>query len=118
MYHLIHVALILVFIFISRHIAGTRSLLINNLTSGFNRLPFNKAHYIHHTPYNLPLEARYSFINDVHKLWVFSNDKPFSRGSPTFPRSELSINVRKYKLFHLFEIRFCCSVTVHLSFML
>ncbi|MFS8034530.1 putative concanavalin A-like lectin/glucanase domain superfamily, alginate lyase 2 [Helianthus anomalus] len=74
------------------HITDTRSSVINDLALGFTRLPFNKSYYINHKPYNLPLEERYSFINGVHKLWVFSTDEPLSRGSPTLPRSELFIN--------------------------
>ncbi|KAF5779165.1 putative concanavalin A-like lectin/glucanase domain superfamily, alginate lyase 2 [Helianthus annuus] len=75
------------------HITDTRSSVINDLALGFTRLPFNKSYYINHKPYNLPLEERYSFINGVHKLWVFSTDEPLSRCSPTLPRSELFINV-------------------------
>nr|GEW11553.1 reverse transcriptase domain-containing protein [Tanacetum cinerariifolium] len=77
---------------------SAHSELVNDLTVGFTQLPFDKAHYINHSPYNLPLAARYSFIDGVHKLWVFSNDELFSRGSPTFPRSELSINGYKYSM--------------------
>ncbi|KAI3699209.1 hypothetical protein L2E82_43339 [Cichorium intybus] len=92
MYYLKHITLTFEFIFLSMHIIGTHSNLTNNLAFGFTRLPFNTNYYINHKPYNLPLEDRYSFINGVHKLWVFSTDEPFSRGSPTLPRSELFIN--------------------------
>ncbi|KAJ7974049.1 citrate-binding protein-like [Quillaja saponaria] len=27
-------------------------------------------------PYDIPLEQRYSFINGVHRLWVYADDKP------------------------------------------
>ncbi|KAL4569246.1 hypothetical protein LXL04_024882 [Taraxacum kok-saghyz] len=80
------------FIFLSTHIIGTCSKTINDLSSGFTCLPFNTSYYKNHKPYNLPLEERYSLINGVHKLWVFSTDEPMSRGSPTLPRSELFIN--------------------------
>ncbi|GKB85223.1 hypothetical protein Tco_0957495, partial [Tanacetum coccineum] len=88
--------LILGVVFFSRLSIGTRGWFVNDLALGFTRLPFNETYYINHKPYNLPLEERYSFINEVHKLWVFSTDEPLSRGSPTNPRSELFINGYKY----------------------
>ncbi|PWA67799.1 concanavalin A-like lectin/glucanase domain-containing protein [Artemisia annua] len=96
MYHLKHIALVLGVVFFSTLCIGTRGRLIHDLALGFIRLPFNKTYYINKKPYNLPLEERYSFINGVHKLWVFSTDEPHYRGSQTKPRSELSINGYKY----------------------
>lgn len=98
MFHFKHVALVLGVVFFSRLCIGTRGWLINDLALGFTRLPFNKTYYTNHKPYNLPLEERYSFINGVHKLWVFSTDEPLYRGSPTKPRSELMINVNIYSV--------------------
>nr|XP_043615663.1 citrate-binding protein-like [Erigeron canadensis] len=83
-------------ILLSRHTFGAHSHIINDLTLGFTRLPFNKTYYVNHKPYNLPLEDRYSLINGVHKLWVFSTDEPLYQGSTTNPRSELFINGYKY----------------------
>ncbi|XP_023757693.1 citrate-binding protein [Lactuca sativa] len=96
MYHLKHITSICGFIFLFMHVIVTHGELTNDLALGFTRLPFNSSYYINHKPYNLPLEERYSFINEVHKLWVFSTDEPLSRGSPTLPRSELFINGYKY----------------------
>ncbi|KAI7752081.1 hypothetical protein M8C21_008382 [Ambrosia artemisiifolia] len=84
------ISFVLGFIFLLGRIIDTCSQ--SNPTSGFTRLPFNKSHYVNHKPYNVPLDQRYSFINGVHKLWVYSNDKPFRSDSPTKPRSEISIN--------------------------
>ncbi|CAA3029021.1 Citrate-binding protein [Olea europaea subsp. europaea] len=67
-----------------------------NLTHGFIELPFNTSFYHIQKPYDLPVEQRYSFINGVHKLWVFSTDKPLYRSSPTKPRSEISISGYTY----------------------
>nr|GEY05403.1 N-acetyl-D-glucosamine kinase-like [Tanacetum cinerariifolium] len=93
-YLLVHVWIFLMqFILLS---ISTRGWFINDLALGFTRLPFNKTYYINHKPYNLPLEERYSFINEFHKLWVFSKDEPLSHGSPTNPCSELFINGYKY----------------------
>ncbi|CAI9758296.1 unnamed protein product [Fraxinus pennsylvanica] len=68
----------------------------NDLTHGFKELPFNTSFYHIQKPYDLPVEQRYSFINGVHKLWVFSTDKPLSRNSPTRPRSEIIISGYTY----------------------
>ncbi|KAL2521375.1 Citrate-binding protein [Forsythia ovata] len=68
----------------------------NDPTHGFIELPFNTSFYHIQKPYDLPEEQRYSFINGVHKLWVFSTDKPLSRNSPTKPRSEIIISGYTY----------------------
>lgn len=93
MYCLKQITSILGFIFLSMHMVDSCTSVKKDLALGFTRLPFNESYYKNHKPYNLPLEERYSFVNGVHKLWVFSTDEPFSRGSPTLPRSELFINV-------------------------
>ncbi|KAI9108691.1 hypothetical protein K1719_020338 [Acacia pycnantha] len=65
------------------------------LTLGFNELPLNTSNFKLQTPYNLPVSSRYSFQNGVHRLWVYSTDKPFipkSRGS----RSEVRIQGYDY----------------------
>lgn len=62
-------------------------------TDGFTALPFDKSVYNIHKPYDLPVDQRYSFVNGVHKLWVYSTDKPFRQDSPTKPRTEINIGV-------------------------
>ncbi|XP_071704447.1 citrate-binding protein-like [Rutidosis leptorrhynchoides] len=69
---------------------------VHDLALDFNRLPFNATFYSIDSPYNLPVHERYSFHKGVHKLWVFSSDKPLYRGSHTFPRCEIAIDGYKY----------------------
>nr|GEX06567.1 hypothetical protein [Tanacetum cinerariifolium]GEX06569.1 hypothetical protein [Tanacetum cinerariifolium] len=57
-------------------------------TQGFANVPSN---FIYQKPYNVPLESRYSYDNGVRRFWVYSNDKPFKRGSNTRPRTEAHI---------------------------
>ncbi|CAI0436514.1 unnamed protein product [Linum tenue] len=61
-------------------------------TLGFTDLPFNTSYYHLHKPYDLPETQRYSFAGGVHRLWVYATDKPYRRGSPTKPRTELMIS--------------------------
>ncbi|CAN0839797.1 Citrate-binding protein [Linum grandiflorum] len=61
-------------------------------TIGFTNLPFNSSHYKIHKPYDVPETQRHSFVDGVHRLWVYSTDHPFSKGSPTNPRTEIMIN--------------------------
>ncbi|XP_027177710.1 citrate-binding protein-like [Coffea eugenioides] len=62
-----------------------------NPTDGFVELPFNTSFYHIQKPYDLPVDQRYSFVDGVHKLWVYSTDNPLSRNSPTMPRTEIMI---------------------------
>ncbi|CAI0376748.1 unnamed protein product [Linum tenue] len=66
-------------------------------TRGFVSFPFNTSYYHIQSPYNLPEEKRYSFVNGVHKCWVYSTDKPHSRTSRTKPRTEIAIQGYEYK---------------------
>ncbi|XP_011045695.1 PREDICTED: citrate-binding protein-like [Populus euphratica] len=61
-------------------------------THGFKQLPFNTSFYHIQKPYNLPETDRYSFFSGIHKLWVYSTDKPLSKNSPTKPRTEIIIS--------------------------
>ncbi|XP_030461938.1 citrate-binding protein-like [Syzygium oleosum] len=61
-------------------------------TSSFEELPLNQSNLHIQKPYDLPVSDRYSFINGIHKLWVYSSDHPLSKGSPTRPRSEIFLN--------------------------
>ncbi|XP_077239691.1 citrate-binding protein-like [Tasmannia lanceolata] len=60
-------------------------------TVGFTSLPLNSSNFEIQRPYDLPQSARYSFINGVHRLWVYSTDKPHSPTSKTKPRTEIRI---------------------------
>ncbi|XP_077247562.1 citrate-binding protein-like [Tasmannia lanceolata] len=62
-------------------------------TNGFISIPLNASNLRVLKPYDLPLSERYSFIDGVHRFWVFSTDKPHSRTSKTHPRTEMSISV-------------------------
>ncbi|KAK7247529.1 hypothetical protein RIF29_42413 [Crotalaria pallida] len=69
----------------------------SHLTLGFVELPLlNASNFKHHKPYNLPISERYSFIDGIHKFWVYSNDKPLYPYSPTKPRSEIRIEGYDY----------------------
>ncbi|CAK7350294.1 unnamed protein product [Dovyalis caffra] len=65
-------------------------------TIGFTQLPFNTSHYHIQKPYNLPVTYRYSFLNGIHKLWVYATDNPLSKNSPTKPRTEIIISGYNY----------------------
>ncbi|KAI9108649.1 hypothetical protein K1719_020296 [Acacia pycnantha] len=67
-----------------------------DLTLGFTELPLNASNFKHDKPYDLPVSSRYSFHDGVHKFWVYSNDKPLSKNSPTRPRSEIKIQGYDY----------------------
>ena len=77
-------------------------------THGFTELPLNTSNYQIQKPYNLPLGNRYSFVNGVHKLWVYSTDKPLSKSSPTKPRTEISITVKHFPLSNILRFLFSC----------
>ncbi|KAG9444271.1 hypothetical protein H6P81_015611 [Aristolochia fimbriata] len=64
--------------------------------SGFVELPLNESNFDIQRPYDVPLHERYSIINGVHKLWVFSSDKPHALTSNTNPRTEIRIRGYDY----------------------
>ncbi|KAI5554356.1 hypothetical protein BDE02_19G006700 [Populus trichocarpa] len=47
-------------------------------------------------PYDVPEDQRYSFVNGVHKCWVYSTDKPHTLTSQTKPRTEIAIQGYNY----------------------
>ncbi|XP_050380073.1 citrate-binding protein-like [Argentina anserina] len=65
-------------------------------TLGFTSLPLNTSNFHIHKPYNLPVRNRYSFKHGVHKMWVYFKDKPLSRNSTTYPRTEIRIRGYDY----------------------
>ncbi|CAL1363108.1 unnamed protein product [Linum trigynum] len=58
---------------------------------GFTEIPLNQSNFILQKPYDVPLDQRYSFIDGVHRMWVYADDKPYARGSNTQPRTEIHI---------------------------
>ncbi|XP_015891004.3 citrate-binding protein isoform X1 [Ziziphus jujuba] len=62
-----------------------------DLIKGFLSLPLNQSNFVIQRPYDVPENERYSFINGVHRLWVYSTDKPHALTSHTNPRTEIRI---------------------------
>ncbi|KAK9111208.1 hypothetical protein Scep_018727 [Stephania cephalantha] len=65
-------------------------------TIGFEEVPLNSSNFEIQRPYDVPQSARYSFVNGVHKLWVYSSDKPHTPTSNTNPRTEIRILGHNY----------------------
>lgn len=62
-------------------------------TDGFSAVPLSKRNFDMQWPYNLNLSDRYSFIDGVHRFWVYSTDKPFKPDTTTKPRTEIRFRV-------------------------
>jgi hypothetical protein len=58
-------------------------------TTGFVTVPLNETHLPVQSPYDLPLNQRYEFVNSMRRLWVYCSDKPHSTTSHTKPRTEI-----------------------------
>ncbi|KAJ1429718.1 Concanavalin A-like lectin/glucanase domain superfamily [Sesbania bispinosa] len=65
-------------------------------TQGFTRVSLDNSNFMIQKPYDVPVNQRYSFINGVHKFWVYSTDKPHMPNSDTKPRTEIRINGYDY----------------------
>lgn len=65
---------------------------------GFTEVPLSEDNFVKQRPYNVPLNERYSFDNGVRRLWVYSSDKPFKKGSETEPRTEIRMSVSNCNL--------------------
>ncbi|XP_020594703.1 citrate-binding protein-like [Phalaenopsis equestris] len=65
-------------------------------TDGFTSVPLSQANLVLQWPYNAQLNDRYSFVNGVHKAWLYSTDKSFKPGSSTEPRTEIRIKGYDY----------------------
>ena len=80
-------------------------------TVGFSSLPLKKSNFQIQRPYDMPEDQRYSFIDGVHKLWVFKTDKPHSPESHTKPRTEIRILVSIYSA--VYTNLFMCIYKLH-----
>ncbi|KAG0503922.1 hypothetical protein HPP92_003994 [Vanilla planifolia] len=65
-------------------------------TDGFTSVPLRDSNFMIQHPYNMPPSDRYSDVDGVHKMWVYSTDKPYKDGSPTGPRTEIRITGYDY----------------------
>ncbi|GFS37508.1 hypothetical protein Acr_00g0052330 [Actinidia rufa] len=65
-------------------------------TDGFTLVPLTDRNIGLQKPYNMPLDDRYSYNDGVRSLWVYTNDKPFYKGSGTRPRTEVRIKGYDY----------------------
>jgi len=62
-------------------------------TDGFIDVPLKESNFEKLWPYDLPLHDRYSYVDGVRKLWVYTTDNPHSRNSKTKPRTEIGIRL-------------------------
>ncbi|XP_020573700.1 uncharacterized protein LOC110020069 [Phalaenopsis equestris] len=69
-------------------------------TDGFTSVPLSQANLVLQWPYNAQLNDRYSFVNGVHKAWLYSTDKSFKPGSSTEPRTEIRIKMPFFSFPH------------------
>ncbi|KAK9110515.1 hypothetical protein Sjap_018575 [Stephania japonica] len=70
---------------------------IIDTTIGFDQVPLNiSSDFEIQRPYDVPQSARYSFVDGVHELWVYSTDKPHTPTSNTKPRTEIRILGHNY----------------------
>ncbi|XXG65141.1 hypothetical protein AAC387_Pa05g2920 [Persea americana] len=83
-------------------------------TDGFIPLPLNSSNFDIQRPYNVPVRRRYSFIHGVHRLWVFSTDKPHSLASKTSPRTEIRIRVNNSNTIFVFSVAIYCFLLLQL----
>ncbi|XP_028798248.1 citrate-binding protein-like [Neltuma alba] len=65
-------------------------------THGFIPVALDSSNFHVQKPYDVPVNQRYSFSNGVHKLCVYSTDKPHTTDSPTLPRTEIRIAGHDY----------------------
>ncbi|PHT31922.1 Citrate-binding protein [Capsicum baccatum] len=56
-------------------------------------VPISQSNFQIQKPYDVPVNQRYSFIDGVHRCWVFKTDKPHTTTSQTKPRIEIRITV-------------------------
>ncbi|GLJ48395.1 hypothetical protein SUGI_1021630 [Cryptomeria japonica] len=66
-------------------------------TDGFTQQTLTDSNIVMQKPYDKNLSDRYSFVDGVHDMWVYSNDKPHNLTSNTRPRTEIRITGKDYK---------------------
>jgi hypothetical protein len=69
---------------------------------GFTSLSLDRSNFVIHKPYDVSESERYSFQNGIHKLWVYSADKPFMSGSNTSPRTEVRVRVSTICIIYIY----------------
>ncbi|KAF8024943.1 hypothetical protein BT93_F1941 [Corymbia citriodora subsp. variegata] len=79
-----HVLLFFV-VLVSSHNPKSNLFCYADPTDGFTELTLTDANFELQKPYNIPLEERYSFVDGVHKFWIYANDKPHDPSSNTQP---------------------------------
>ncbi|KAK6922878.1 hypothetical protein RJ641_011182 [Dillenia turbinata] len=62
-------------------------------TKGFTQQPLDQSNFDIQKPYDKSVDQRYIFVDGVHKLWVYSTDKPNTRTTNTGPHTEIRIRV-------------------------
>ncbi|KAK6924193.1 hypothetical protein RJ641_010393 [Dillenia turbinata] len=70
-------------------------------TKGFNEQPLDQSYFEIQKPYDMPVDQRYSFVDGVHKLWVYSTDKPDTPTSYTVPGTE--IRIREWRTSNIYD---------------
>ncbi|QCE15284.1 Alginate lyase 2 [Vigna unguiculata] len=74
----------------------TLSLVAADPTDGFTQLSLTSSNFQVQKPYDVSQGDRYTFINGVHRLWVYNSDKPHTTTSQTAPRTEIRITGYDY----------------------
>ncbi|GLJ48406.1 hypothetical protein SUGI_1021760 [Cryptomeria japonica] len=65
-------------------------------TQGFTEVVLNATNFMIQKPYDKEEYERYSFIDGVHSMWVYKDDKPHTPESKTRPRTEIRIEGYDY----------------------
>ncbi|KAI4324111.1 hypothetical protein L6164_023674 [Bauhinia variegata] len=67
-----------------------------DFTIGFTEVPLNSSSFHNHYPFNLNVSDRYSFIDGIHRFWIYADDKPMINKPKAGPRSEIRIQGYDY----------------------
>ncbi|CAL5417614.1 unnamed protein product [Camellia sinensis] len=65
-------------------------------TDGFTLAPLTEKNFWLQKPYNVPLDNRYSYEDEVRRLWVYNHDKPFYDDSGTRPAQKFALSGHDY----------------------
>ncbi|THG15110.1 hypothetical protein TEA_014027 [Camellia sinensis var. sinensis] len=63
------------------------------IDDGFTLAPLTEKNFWLQKPYNVPLDNRYSYEDEVRRLWVYNHDKPFYDDSGTRPTQKFALRV-------------------------